>query len=37
MVTGDNLDTAMAISLEAGIITHADLLENEMGYLCMTG
>ena len=37
MVTGDNLDTAIAISKEAGIITDADLLSNESGYLCMTG
>lgn len=37
MVTGDNLDTAIAISREAGIITDADLNTNEDGYLCMTG
>lgn len=37
MVTGDNLDTAIAISREAGIITDADLRQNEDGYLCMTG
>jgi len=37
MCTGDNLDTAIAISLEAGIITSEDLLHNEQGYLCMTG
>jgi Ca2+-transporting ATPase len=29
MVTGDNLDTAIAISKEAGIISDSDLLENE--------
>jgi len=37
MVTGDNLDTAVAIAKEAGIITDEDLLSNEQGYLCMTG
>lgn len=37
MCTGDNIDTAIAISKEAGIITDADLLHNEAGYLCMTG
>ena len=37
MVTGDFLDTAMAISKEAGIITAEDLANNEDGYLCMTG
>lgn len=37
MVTGDNLDTAIAISKEAGIITEEDLRNNEDGYLCMTG
>lgn len=37
MVTGDNLDTAIAISREAGIISDADLRQNEDGYLCMTG
>lgn len=37
MVTGDNIDTAIAISKEAGIITDADLIHNEQGYLCMTG
>jgi len=37
MVTGDNLDTAIAISREAGIITDEDLATNEDGYLCMTG
>jgi len=35
MCTGDNLDTARAISIEAGIITPEDTDEN--GYLCMTG
>ncbi len=29
MVTGDNIDTAIAISKEAGIITDTDLLHNE--------
>ena len=37
MVTGDNIDTAIAISREAGIISDTDLLHNEQGYLCMTG
>lgn len=37
MVTGDNLDTAIAISREAGIITDLELKQNEDGYLCMTG
>jgi P-type E1-E2 ATPase len=37
MVTGDSLETAIAISLEAGIITQEELRENEDGYLCMTG
>jgi magnesium-transporting ATPase (P-type) len=37
MVTGDNIDTAIAISREAGIISDSDLLHNEQGYLCMTG
>ena len=37
MCTGDNIDTATAISMEAGIITRADMLNNEAGYLCMTG
>ena len=37
MVTGDNIDTAIAISKEAGIINDTDLLHNEQGYLCMTG
>ena len=36
MVTGDNIDTAIAISKEAGIITD-DFLNNEEGYVCMTG
>jgi len=39
MVTGDNIDTAKAISLEAGIITDEDLnVDNEDAeYVCMTG
>ena len=36
MVTGDNIDTAIAISKEAGIITD-DFSNNEEGYVCMTG
>lgn len=34
MVTGDNLDTAKAIALEAGILTAQDL---EHEYACMEG
>ena len=37
MVTGDNIDTAIAISKEAHIITDSDLADNEDGYVCMTG
>jgi P-type Ca2+ transporter type 2B len=38
MVTGDNIDTARAISLEAGILTDADLADEEASqYLCMEG
>jgi magnesium-transporting ATPase (P-type) len=37
MCTGDNIDTAIAISKDAGIINEVDLLHNEDGYLCMTG
>ena len=38
MVTGDNIDTARAISKEAGIITDKDLNDPEnQKYLCMTG
>jgi len=29
MVTGDNINTAKAISVEAGIISQADLANNE--------
>jgi len=34
MVTGDNIDTAKAIAVEAGIIT-ADEVDKE--YVCMEG
>ena len=38
MVTGDNLNTAKAISLEAGIITQKDLNDEEdQEFLCMDG
>ena len=40
MVTGDAIDTAKAISLEAGIITQQDLDDEDMedeSYLCMEG
>lgn len=36
MVTGDNLVTAKAISIEAGILTPEDLNSGKE-YLCMTG
>ena len=35
MVTGDNIDTAIAISKEAGIID--ENVDRESGYTCMTG
>ena len=35
MVTGDNIDTAIAIAREAGILTSQD--DEEEGYTCMTG
>lgn len=35
MVTGDNIDTAIAISKEAGIID--ENINSEQGYTCMTG
>ena len=37
MCTGDNIDTATAISLEAGIISQEDLAQNEESLLCMQG
>ena len=38
MVTGDIIETARAISLEAGIITEQDVADEEQNeYLCMTG
>lgn len=38
MVTGDNIDTARAISVEAGILTEADLADTEnQEYKCMEG
>jgi len=38
MCTGDNIDTATAISKEAGIITEEDLRDTEKAdFLCMTG
>jgi magnesium-transporting ATPase (P-type) len=36
MVTGDNIDTAIAISKEAGIIRE-DFQHNPEDYVCMTG
>jgi P-type E1-E2 ATPase len=35
MVTGDNIDTAIAISKEAGII--GSEVDGTKGYVCMTG
>ncbi len=37
MVTGDNIVTAKAVAIEAGIITEADLAESEENqkYLCV--
>jgi magnesium-transporting ATPase (P-type) len=35
MCTGDNIDTATAISKNAGIVTDAEIAENE--FSCMTG
>lgn len=35
MCTGDNIDTATAISLNAGIITEEEARDNE--FACMTG
>lgn len=39
MCTGDNIDTATAISINAGIVTQAEIDENEESrmYSCMTG
>ena len=38
MVTGDNIDTAIAISKQAHIVCDDDLLGgNEEGYVCMEG
>lgn len=37
MVTGDNIDTAIAISKQAHIVNEQDLGDNEEGYVCMTG
>ena len=37
MVTGDNIDTAIAISKQACIVNEEDLRDNEEGYVCMTG
>lgn len=36
MVTGDNIDTAIAISKDAGIIPEGHVVD-EKGYTCMTG
>jgi len=37
MCTGDNIDTATAISLEAGIMSQEDLANKEDNLLCMNG
>jgi magnesium-transporting ATPase (P-type) len=37
MVTGDNIDTAIAISKEAGILSSSDLADCEDNLVCMTG
>lgn len=37
MCTGDSLDTATAISLEAGIVTEEELKNDTTGYICMEG
>ena len=38
MCTGDNIDTARAISLASNIITQSDLADPEKNqFLCMTG
>lgn len=37
MCTGDHIDTAIAISKEAGIVTAAELADDEEGYVAMIG
>lgn len=37
MVTGDNLDTAKAIALEAGILTQEETNATDYPYACMVG
>jgi len=39
MCTGDNIDTAIAISIDAGIVTQEEIDRNEESkmYCCMTG
>lgn len=42
MCTGDNIDTAVAISLSAGIVTEEELVkktdeEEDESYVCMIG
>lgn len=37
MVTGDHVETALAIAKQAGIVTQEDLQNNEDNYLCLTG
>ena len=37
MCTGDNIDTATAISKNAGIITEDDVKDKSKKYVCMTG
>ena len=37
MCTGDNIQTAIAISRKARIVTDAEIAADEEGYVCMTG
>ena len=37
MCTGDNIDTATAISKNAGIFSEADVKDKGKKYVCMTG
>jgi magnesium-transporting ATPase (P-type) len=37
MCTGDNIDTATAISKNAGIVSEEDVKDKSKKYVCMTG
>jgi hypothetical protein len=37
MCTGDNIDTATAISKNAGIVTEEDVKDKSKKYVCLTG